>query len=188
MIKVIGISKRFNDKLVLDNINFNVDEKLIAIIGDTGAGKRVLLKTIAGLIKPDYGKIEITRNQSISFVFQHSALLDSLTVLENIRLPLQERTSLGDEIIDQKVIKIINLLDINEKILRCKVNDLSGGERKIVAIARAIIIDPNYILYDEPTTGLDENTHHKICEIIKNLNKPGILVTHNKETIEKIGV
>lgn len=188
MIKVIDICKKFNDKLVLDNINFCLDEQLIAILGDTGAGKSVLLKIIAGLILPDCGRIEITKNQSIGFVFQHSALFDSLTVLENIRLPLQERTSFREEIIDQKVKKIISLLDINEKILRRKVNDLSGGERKIVAIARAIIIDPNYVLYDEPTTGLDENTHYKICQIIKNLKKPGILVTHNQQTIKLIGV
>ncbi|MEO0076452.1 MAG: ATP-binding cassette domain-containing protein, partial [candidate division WOR-3 bacterium] len=95
MIKIINITKKFNDRLILDNINFEVTNNLLAILGPTGSGKTVLLKIIAGLIKPDAGQILIDKNESIGFVFQHSALFDSLTVKQNISLPLEEKTNLS---------------------------------------------------------------------------------------------
>lgn len=188
MIKVINITKIFNHTKVLDNISFEVSNELIAILGPTGEGKTVLLKIIAGLLKPDSGQISFSENETIGFVFQHSALFDSLTVEENIRLSLEECSSLNRFEITEQVKSITNLLNIDQSFLRRGVTELSGGERKIVAIARAIINNPSYLLYDEPTTGLDPITHDKICELIKNLNKPGIVVTHNMDTIKKIGI
>lgn len=186
MIKVVNITKKFNEHLILDNVNFEVANSLLAILGPTGSGKTVLLKIIVGLIKPDAGQIIIDKNESIGFVFQHSALFDSLTVRQNISLPLEEKTNLSKKEIDEQVSKIAELLNINQPFLNKHCLELSGGERKIVAIARAIINNPTYLFYDEPTTGLDPITHDRVCKIIRNLAKPGILVTHNLQTIEMV--
>ncbi|MEO0082830.1 MAG: ATP-binding cassette domain-containing protein [candidate division WOR-3 bacterium] len=186
MIKIINITKKFNDRLILDNINFEVTNNLLAILGPTGSGKTVLLKIIVGLIKPDAGQILIDKNESIGFVFQHSALFDSLTVRQNISLPLEEKTNLSKREINEQVLKIADLLNINQAFLNKNCQELSGGERKIVAIARAIINNPTYLFYDEPTTGLDPITHDRVCSIIKNLAKPGIIVTHSEPTIKMV--
>jgi phospholipid/cholesterol/gamma-HCH transport system ATP-binding protein len=188
MIKVINISKTFDGIKILDDISIEVSGELVAILGPTGEGKTVLLKIITGLLKPDSGKVFIDQGETLGYVFQHSALFDSLTVEENIRLPLEECSCLKEKEIRERVKIVTNMLDIEESFLKRNVTKLSGGERKIVAIGRAIINDPTYLLYDEPTTGLDQVTHDRICDIIRNLNKPGIVVTHNMDTIKKIGI
>jgi phospholipid/cholesterol/gamma-HCH transport system ATP-binding protein len=187
MIKVINITKIFDCIKVLDNISFEVSGELVAILGPTGEGKTVLLKIIAGLIKPDTGQVIIDKDETFGFVFQHSSLFDSLTVEENIRLPLEECSCLTSTEINERVKSVAGLLNIDQNLLKRSVTEISGGERKIVAIGRAIINNPTYLLYDEPTAGLDPVTHDRICAIIKNLNKPGIVVTHNMETIKQIG-
>jgi len=188
MIKVINIIKRFDSKIILDDINFEVADKLVAILGPTGAGKSVLLKIIAGLLKPDSGQVIIDKGETLGFVFQHSALFDFLTVQGNISLPLKECGSFKPQEIKSKLSNGAKVLNIDDEFLLKSCNELSGGERKIIAIARAIITDPTYILYDEPTTGFDLVTHDRICTIIKNLSKPGIIVSHNIDTIRKTGV
>ena len=187
MIKVINVTKIFDCIKVLDDISFEVAGELVAILGPTGEGKTVLLKIIAGLIMPDTGQVIIDKDETFGFVFQHSSLFDSLTVEENIRLPLEECSCLTSAEINERVKSVAGLLNIDQNFLKRSVTELSGGERKIVAIGRAIINNPTYLLYDEPTTGLDPVTHDRICAIIKNLNKPGIVVTHNMETIKQIG-
>lgn len=184
--QVINITKQFSDKIILNDISLEVKDELIAILGSTGVGKSVLLKIIAGLLKPTSGKVEIDKGETTGFVFQHSALFDSLSVEQNIRLPLEECSSFSEKEINYKVKEVTEILHITDSMLKRSCNDLSGGERKIVAIARAIINNPTYLLYDEPTTGLDAVTHDKICHIIKSLNKPGVLVTHNKYTIRAV--
>jgi len=188
MIKVINITKRFDATVVLDNVSFEVSDQLVAIFGPTGTGKSVLLKIIVGLLKPDSGDIMIDQGETIGFVFQHSALFDSLTVEENIGLPLRECFCLSEKEISKRIQRVIEMLNLDQRFLDRKVTGLSGGERKIVAIARAIITNPKYLFYDEPTTGLDSMMHEKICSTIKSLSKPGILVTHSLDTIKKIGV
>jgi phospholipid/cholesterol/gamma-HCH transport system ATP-binding protein len=188
MIKVNNLSKKFGDKTILNNVGFEVGQELIAILGSTGVGKSVFLKIIAGLVKPSSGQVIIDKGETTGFIFQHSALFDFLSVEQNIKLPLEEGTSFTEKEIDVKVKEITALLGIRDSMLKQNCNDLSGGERKIIAIARAIIKQPTYLLYDEPTTGLDAITHDKICNIIRSLNKPGILVTHNKYTIRTIGI
>lgn len=186
MIKVNDISMSFDNKKILDNVSLEVRDELIAVLGSTGVGKSKLLKIIAGLVTPTSGKVSLDKGETTGFVFQHSALFDSLSVEENIRLPLEECSNLNQTEIDQKVNQISELLHISERMRQQNCNDLSGGERKLVAIGRAIINNPTYLLYDEPTTGLDAVSHDKICHIIKSLNKPGILVTHNKFTVRAI--
>ncbi len=188
MIRVENITKTIDTKKILDNISFVVTDQLIAILGATGVGKTVLLKIIAGLIKPDSGRVLIDKDETLGFVFQHSALFDSMTVEENIRLPLSESRHWQEELIDQKVKSIAETFHFDTPFLKKYCSQLSGGERKLVAIARAIINNPTYLLYDEPTIGLDPITHNKICDVIKDLNKPGILVTHNSDTIKKIEI
>jgi len=187
MIKIENITKRFDNRTILDNVSFEVTNTLVAILGPTGTGKSVLLKIIVDLMKPDSGHVLIDKNDSIGFVFQHSALFDSLTVGQNISLPLEEKTNLQVRAINQKVNEIAKVLNLDQSFLDKSCLQLSGGERKITAIARAIIINPTYIFYDEPTTGFDPITHDRICEIIRSLAKPGIIVTHNIETIKMIG-
>lgn len=188
MIKVINVTKRFESRVILDNVSLEVKDNLVAILGPTGTGKTVLLKIIVGLMKPDSGQIIIDKNETIGFVFQHSALFDSLTVRQNVSLPLEEKTDLSNEEINQRIEKIAKVLHLDQAFLNKSCLQLSGGERKITAIARAIITNPSYIFYDEPTTGLDSITHCYICEIVKNLAKPGIIVTHNFETLKMIDV
>ncbi|MBS4016250.1 MAG: ATP-binding cassette domain-containing protein [Candidatus Latescibacteria bacterium] len=188
MIQAINVSKIFESKKILDDISLEVRNEFIGVVGSTGIGKSILLKIIAGLIKPSSGKVMIDQGQTTGFVFQHSALFDSMSVEQNIRLPLEESSSFSKKEIDAKVKEISELLYIPKQMLKQNCNDLSGGERKIVAIARAVIYDPTYLLYDEPTTGLDSVMHNKICQIVKGLNKPGILVTHNKDTVKAVGI
>jgi phospholipid/cholesterol/gamma-HCH transport system ATP-binding protein len=187
MISIKNITKQFGNSVVLDNVSFEVSNELVVVLGPTGTGKTVLLKIIIGLTEPDSGKVIINEGETIGFVFQHSALFDSLNVRENIALPLKEHLSISEKEIRARVESVAKILGLSIDFLKRNVTALSGGERKIVAIARAIINNPNYILYDEPTTGLDPITHDRICEIIKNLSKPGILVTHSRETIKRIG-
>ncbi len=188
MIKVENITKTIDSKKILDNISFEISDELIAILGPTGVGKTILLKIIAGLLKPDTGRVIIDKDETIGFVFQHSALFDSMTVEENIRLPLSECSNCRETEIANKVKSLAELFHFDASFLKKNANQLSGGERKLVAISRAIINNPTYVLYDEPTTGLDPDTQNKICQVIKALNKPGILVTHNQDTIETIEI
>lgn len=188
MIKVEYITKTIDSRKILDNISFEVSDELIAILGPTGVGKTILLKIIAGLLKPDAGRVIIDKDETISFVFQHSALFDSMTVEENIRLPLIECSNCRETEIADKVKFLAETFHFDASFLKKNASQLSGGERKLVAISRAIINNPTYVFYDEPTTGLDPVTQNKICQVIKALNKPGILVTHNRDTIEKIEI
>jgi phospholipid/cholesterol/gamma-HCH transport system ATP-binding protein len=187
MISIENITKQFGNSVVLDNVSFKVSNELVVVLGPTGTGKTILLKIIIGLTEPDAGKVIIDKGETIGFVFQHSALFDSLNVGENIALPLKEHLPISEKEIRVRVESVAKVLGLSVDLLKINFTALSGGERKVVAIARAIINNPSYILYDEPTTGLDPITHDRICEIIKNLSKPGILVTHSRETIKMIG-
>lgn len=196
MIEVINLKKSFDNKRVLKGVNLTIlDGEDIAILGKSGEGKSVFLKHIIGLLKPDEGAIlvdgvDITKlsktelykiRRKFSYVFQGAALFDSLTVYENIALPLRER-GLSEEEIRKKVKEALWLVDLDgtENLYPA---ELSGGMKKRVGFARAIVSTPKYLLYDEPTTGLDVLTSWKINKLIKKLNKmkgiTGILVTHD---------
>ena len=196
MIEIKNLKKSFEDKEVLKGVNLTIlDGEDIAILGKSGEGKSVFLKHIIGLLKPDEGDIivdgvDITKlsktelykiRRKFSYVFQGAALFDSLTVYDNIALPLRER-GVREEEIREKVREALYLVDL-EGTEDLYPAELSGGMKKRVGFARAIVSKPRYLLYDEPTTGLDVLTSWKINKLIKKLNKmegiTGILVTHD---------
>ena len=204
MIRIENISKTFNDKMILNNISFTISKgESIAIIGQSGVGKSVLLKHINGLLRPDAGNIYIDNSaiNNISFkelqlvrkkmamVFQFGALFDSMTIEQNIELAIKSLTKLSKEQIKARIKKSLELVNL-ENIEHLMPSEISGGMKKRVGIARAIAINPEYIMYDEPTTGLDPITTDKINSLIfKVSNKKSvtsIVVTHNMKTLEKV--
>ncbi len=203
MIQIVNLHKSFNGKPVLKGIDLEIrDGETLVILGMSGTGKSVLLKHIMRLFKPDRGKIyidgvEITSlpkkdiyeiRKSFGYVFQEPALFDSMTVFENIALPLEEH-GFDNETIREKVgwaLKMVALEDVEEKFP----DELSGGMRKRVGIARAIVQMPRYLIYDEPTTGLDPVTADRINELMIFLNEKlkitSIVVTHDIRSALKI--
>ena len=196
MIEIINLKKSFGEKEVLKGVNLIInDGEDIAILGKSGEGKSVFLKHVIGLLKPDEGRVivdgvDITKlskrelykmRRDFSYVFQGAALFDSMTVYENIALPLRER-GFSETEIKSRVEEALYLVDL-EGIGELFPAELSGGMKKRVGLARAIVSRPKYLLYDEPTTGLDVLTAWKIDKLIRKLNKmediTGILVTHD---------
>lgn len=205
MIEVKEISKRFEEIVVLDHVSFTVPEaKLVVILGPSGTGKTVLLKSIIGLSAVDEGEVIIDgqsvqksdRNQiyelrqKIGFVFQGTALFDSMNVRENVALPLVEHSSASTREIREKVSRILEIVGLPGKESMYP-RALSGGMKRLVSIARALSLDPKYLFYDEPTTGLDPVMKDRIVKLIVNLRKDyrksGVVVTHDLETARAIG-
>ncbi|RLF33110.1 MAG: ABC transporter ATP-binding protein [Thermoplasmata archaeon] len=197
MIKVENLSKFFENKRVLDKVNFSVNKgETFLIIGRSGAGKTVLLKTIIGLLKADKGRIivddvDITNldkkgldkiRLKFGVVFQGSALFDSLTIEENVGFALYQHSNLSPFQIRQKVKETLHLVGL-ENIEHLYPYELSGGMRKRVAIARAVIYKPQILIYDEPTTGIDPISVDKIVSLIEDLHKKffvtSLVVTHD---------
>ncbi|MCK5145447.1 ABC transporter ATP-binding protein [bacterium] len=205
MIKINNLSKSFNGKPVLQNINLTIpDGKTMVIVGQSGCGKTVLLRSIIGLMHPDSGSIlinnkDITKmSQSELFqvrldfgmLFQGAALFDSMTVRENVGLALNEHTTLSREQISEKVderLSMVGLDTIGDKYP----SELSGGMKKRVGLARALIMDPKYVLYDEPTTGLDPIMSEQINKLIMDthsqLDVTSIIVTHDMHSAFTVG-
>ncbi|MBQ8168965.1 ATP-binding cassette domain-containing protein [bacterium] len=191
-IEVKNLVKKFGDKTVIDNVSFKVnDHETLAIVGFSGSGKSTILKLISGLIEKDMGEI-ITSEGDIAMVFQYSALFDSLNVADNISFALRERRDLKkkftpeliSEIVSQKL-ELVGLKGIEELFP----SELSGGMQKRVSFARAIVTNPNTILYDEPTAGLDPISSTLIEDYIVRLkdetNAASIVVTHQMSTITR---
>jgi phospholipid/cholesterol/gamma-HCH transport system ATP-binding protein len=197
MITVKNLYKKFNKKVVLNKASLTIKEgETFLIIGRSGAGKSVLLRSIIGLIKPNSGKIsvkgkEINRlskrqlNQirdDIGVVFQGNALFDFLTVRENVGFKLYQKSNLSKDVIDEKVKEVLAVVGL-KGIEDLYPYELSGGMRKRVAIARAVIYRPKIIIYDEPTTGVDPIAVDKIVSLIEDLHKKfsvtSIIVTHD---------
>jgi phospholipid/cholesterol/gamma-HCH transport system ATP-binding protein len=204
MIEIKDIHKNFGENEVLRGVDLTIQKgETMVIIGRSGCGKSVLLKHIIGLLKPDRGNIlvdgeDITSSnegqlnklrQKFGMLFQASALFDSMTVDENVGLGLREHTKLPEAEIKEKVretLKLVGLSGIEEK----KPAELSGGMKKRVGLARAIAMDPEYVLYDEPTTGIDPIMADVINELIINLRNTlaitSIAVTHDIVSAYKI--
>ncbi len=196
VIQLEKVSKRFGNLQVLNNTQLNIYRgKITTIIGKSGVGKSVLLKHIIGLIEPDSGNVlfqgrplsKMRKSErkafkrKVSYMFQGTALFDSMTVYENIALPLKERTTLSDSEIRTKVqqrLKQLDILQIDDKYP----SQISGGMTKRVALARALVTDPEIILFDEPTTGLDpirkSAVHHLISDFQKKFGFTGVVVSH----------
>ncbi|MEN6469193.1 MAG: ATP-binding cassette domain-containing protein [Smithella sp.] len=196
LIEFKNVTKRFGNKTVLERVNLQIYEgQITTIIGLSGSGKSVMLKHIIGLIQPDEGaiyfrgkplaqmkKAEIAASfAQISYMFQGNALLDSLTVYENIALPLQETSNLKKAEIDRRVMARIEQTELTEAIHKYPA-ELSGGMQKRAALARALITDPQIVLFDEPTTGQDPVRKNAILSMIaqyqKKFNFTAILVSH----------
>lgn len=203
MITLENLTKSFGSRVVLDGVSLEVpDGKNTVIIGASGAGKSVTLKLIVGLIEPDGGRVsvdgedvqELDREQlaalrgRIGYVFQFAALLDSMTVAQNIALGLVRRGH-GQAEIQSRVeesLKVVELSGTEDKLP----SELSGGMRKRVGIARAIALKPRYILYDEPTTGLDPITAAVMDQLIirtRDLGVTGLVVTHDMRSAFTVG-
>ena len=203
MIKVENIYKSFDKKEILKDISFSVEmgDKL-AIIGQSGVGKSVLLKHLNGLLKPDKGRVFINKTKinkipyrnlrdirrDMSMVFQFGALLDSLTVHENIALAFHELNEITNSEIEKKVSESLELVGLSE-IGDLMPSEISGGMKKRVGIARAIVTKPKYLLYDEPTTGLDPINTDKINKLINKVSTKkmaSIIVTHEIKTVYNV--
>ncbi len=205
MIEIKNLSKQFDGNYVLKDVSFIVeDANLVVVLGPSGTGKTVLLKSILRLLPVDYGEVyfdgkniltadikevyEIRR--TVGFVFQSSALFDSMDVYENIALPLFEHTKISGREARQKVKSLLEIVGLpgREKLYP---GALSGGMKRLVSIARALALEPRYLFYDEPTTGLDPIMRDRIVALIVNLKKEfkksGIVVTHDLETARIVG-
>jgi phospholipid/cholesterol/gamma-HCH transport system ATP-binding protein len=210
MIKVTNLSKNFPRQKVLDGVDFEAaDGRRVLILGKSGSGKSVFLKCILGLLLPDTGKVVIDDvdatllmarprlkrkltilRQRIGYVFQGSALLDSLSAQDNIdlaleykRLPWLQRSRIIDEKLD--------MVGLARDVRRKYPSELSGGMKKLVAIARAIADEPKYIFYDEPTTGLDPAMIVRITKLIielsERLDVTSLIVTHDMGLARRAG-
>lgn len=196
LIELENVFKKFGQKQVLDGVNLSIYRgEVITIIGKSGVGKSVLLKHIIGLLKPDSGRIlfhgqplsEMKKNarkvfkSKISYLFQGSALFDSLSVVENIAMPLKEKKSLPAAEIKKRIRNTMQKLDLHD-IDDIYPSQLSGGMQKRVALARALVTNPEIVLFDEPTTGLDpirkNAVHSMIADYQKKFGFTGVVVSH----------
>jgi phospholipid/cholesterol/gamma-HCH transport system ATP-binding protein len=207
MIEIKNLVKSFGQKQVLRGVNLNIEQgKTTVIIGASGCGKSVMLKHIVGLLKPDQGTVlidgeDITKmsekeiyaiRKKFGFLFQSAALFDSMTVGENVGVALRENTNTPKKEIERIITEKLGLVDLpgTEKLMP---SELSGGMRKRVGLARALATNPQYILYDEPTTGLDPITSETIDQLMdavannKQLDVTSIIVTHDIFTVYEIG-
>ncbi len=191
-IEVKNLVKKFGDKTVIDNVSFKVNDKeTLAVVGFSGSGKSTILKLISGLLEKDSGEI-ITSKGDIAMVFQYSALFDSLNVADNIAFALHERRDLRKKYTEDEIKQIVaqklELVGL-KGIENLYPSELSGGMQKRVSFARAIVTEPNTILYDEPTAGLDPISSTLIENYIVRLKEEtsaaSIVVTHQMSTITR---
>jgi phospholipid/cholesterol/gamma-HCH transport system ATP-binding protein len=198
MIKIINLVKSFGDNKVLDGINLELPEgQITVVIGKSGVGKSVLLKHIVGLIKPDSGQIlvdgqDIARLSGsalqefklrIAVLFQGGALFDSLNVYENIAFPLREKTRLPEAEIASRVRERLTQMSLSPEVETKLPDELSGGMKKRVALARAMIQEPEIMFFDEPVTGLDPPMTNTVFHLISKTHEDhgytALMVSHD---------
>ncbi len=202
--RVVNLRKRFGRRDVLRGVTLDFPRgKITVVLGASGCGKSVLLKHLVGLMRPDRGEVwfgttRIDRlrerelgivRREIGFLFQQSALFDSLSVRENIAFPLREHELKDEVLIDSKVRRVLDLVGLADTIDQMP-SELSGGQRKRVALARAVVLEPRVVLYDEPTTGLDpiraEIINQLILKFAQTLGITSIVVTHDLVSAHRI--
>ena len=205
MIELTDVHKAFGPKRVLAGFSLRVEEgETMVIIGFSGTGKSVAIKHMVGLLRPDSGSVKVdglevprlnrkeltALRAKIGYVFQFAALFDSLTVGENVAMGLRKQGLLTTSEINARVAEALDLVDLPNNEARFPA-ELSGGMRKRVGIARAIALRPKYILYDEPTTGLDPVTSAVIDELMvrmrDRLGVTGIVITHDMRSAYRVG-
>ena len=203
-IELIDVKKSFGRQQVLSGVNITVEEgTTTVIVGPSGMGKSVILKHMLGLLRPDSGQVlvlgqdlasisdkalkEVRRDFGV--LFQNAALFDSMTVFDNVALPLRERTHYSDEKIEKLVAEKLELMDLHQ------INDkfpaqISGGMRKRVGLARALMLNPRIVFFDEPTTGLDVHKSNEIYRLFhktqSQLNYTAVIVSHDVPKIFKL--
>jgi len=196
MIKIEDVYKSFDGKEVLKGVSLEVKKgEVVALIGGSGCGKSVLLKHLSGLMQPDRGRIEVDGNDvnrlrgkslarlrdRLGFLFQGGALFDSMTVFENVAFPLKEKTRLNDDLIQERVSKELAHVSLSGSENKYP-SQISGGMVKRAALARSLVMDPEIMFFDEPTTGLDPVIGLAILKLIdachKRISFTGIIVTH----------
>lgn len=197
MIELINIHKQFGTQTVLNGLNLNIPAgQITAVIGPSGEGKSVMLKHMIGLLQPDQGDVLVEGKSIVglrrsqlnkvremfAMVFQNAALFDSMTVYENVAFPLEEKTSLSrSEISDRVAVALqeVGLKNVNHKYP----DELSGGMKKRVGLARALLLQPQIVLFDEPTTGLDPVIRRAIHQLIKETQEKfgftAVIVSHD---------
>jgi phospholipid/cholesterol/gamma-HCH transport system ATP-binding protein len=205
IIEVLRVEKGFEGAPVLKDVSFALDKgETLVVMGGSGSGKTVLLRLIAGLLRPDAGQIRVFGQniehlseeellpirRRLGYVFQGAALFDSLTVYENVAYPLREHARLAEDEIRRRVIHFLSLVGLNDSILSQLPSELSGGMRKRVGIARALIGEPEVMLYDEPTAGLDPTNSKMVADLIVQMGEgvcdSSIVVTHDLELTKRV--
>ena len=205
MIEVRDLKKRFGTHAILDGVSFRIEKgESVVIIGRSGGGKSVLLKHLIGLLKPDAGQVLIEGEdiapmnerqllrvrRKFGMLFQSAALFDSMTVAENVGFAFRRERSLPEKEVRRKVAEVLEMVDLPGTEDK-KPSELSGGMRKRVGLARAIIYQPQIILYDEPTTGLDPIVSDSIDQLIlrvrDRLDVTTVVVTHDMRSTRRLG-
>lgn len=205
MIEVRDLTKRFGPQMILDGVSFQIEEgESLVIMGRSGGGKSVLLKHIIGLLRPESGAVlidgeDITnmneRNlirvrTKFGMVFQGAALFDSLSVAENVAFAFRREKKLTEKEIARKVAEVLEMVEL-PGVEKKKPSELSGGMRKRVGLARAIIYQPRIVLYDEPTTGLDpivsDSIDKLIIRVTECLKVTTVVVTHDMRSARRVG-
>src|SRR5438874_1278905 len=205
VVEVVDLRKSFERAEVLRGVSFRLDKgETLVVMGGSGSGKTVLLRHVAGLVRPDAGEVCVFgRNierlseeellpirRRMGFVFQGAALFDSLSVYENVAYPLREHTSLGEAEIRERVVRNLSLVGLGSEVLGLRPAELSGGMKKRVGIARALSVEPEVLLFDEPTGGLDPTNAKLVGELIRELRAgvcdTAIVVTHDIELAKAV--
>ena len=205
IIEVIDVVKGFEATPVLEGVSIALEKgETLVVMGSSGSGKTVLLRLIAGLLRPDAGQIRVFGQnieelseeallpirRRLGYVFQSAALFYSLTVYDNVAYPLREHTRLAGDEIRRRVVHFLSLVGLNESVLEHLPAELSGGMRKRVGIARALIGEPEAMLYDEPTAGLDPTNSKTVGELIVQMGEgvcdSSVVVTHDLELTKTV--